>query len=441
MLILSAFVALMLFVLLNQKQRFIFYIPFLLQLSDIIKILVEGGPASPASIIMDFSIIIVSIAICIIIIFNNFSAIKQNTAGVFILLIYLLIMILFSTDIWWSFKRYLNVALAFLIFPAAFILVKDVKDIKRIVKPAIWLIIIYLLNAAVCSYLELSIEGEGFGYGKSFVYLGSVNFYSGYGFVYALILIPLAYYLTKKPHYEYFLIILYFAGLFTLFLILKRTYVYLSVAGALIFIFLITKRKNLRFIGPFFIIGLIAYIVLSDYILASINIRQEVLNRGYAEEGRGIELILYPEIVKLSDNPSNFLLFGEELFNSQGKFTLIEKVLNDKDRLLHSDIATILYGAGVIGLLLFIRVNYYLLRKYYLLRSKLKKRSSDELIKKLYATFISIFICLMINTLSDGMIVATNRVLPYMMLGAILGLMYKRVYYPVYSTNLNTTHV
>jgi hypothetical protein len=432
MLILFAFVTLMLLILLFEKKRFIFYVPLLLQISDISKIMITGGAESRASILLDYSIIITSISVCLFIILGNVSSIKKYSNGVFILLLYLFVMILFSTDIWWSFKRYMNVALAFLMFPAAFILVKNIDDIKQIIKLAIWLILVFLLNTAISTYLNLGIkEAETYGYRKAFVYLGSVNFFSGYGFVYALILIPLAYYLTNKIHYKYFLILLYFAGLFTLILILKRSYVYLTLAGALIFIFFLTKRKSLRFIGPFFIIGFITYILLSDYILASISVRQEVIRRGYSEEGRGIELILYPEVVKYSPDPTNFMLFGEELFNSKGKFRLIEKVLNDKDRLLHSDVATVLYGAGIIGLLLLIRMYYFFLIKYLRLRRRLKKVSEDEILKKLFSTFVSLFICLFINTLSDGMMVATNRVMPYLMMGAILGLMYKKLYSPV----------
>lgn len=434
MLILGIYILVVLLLLVNQKYKFIFYLPFLLQLADVLKIMIPGGPAAPNSIMMDYSIIIISLAVCILIIFNHVSDLKRNTSGIFILVIYLFIMVMFSTDIWWSFKRYMNVALAFLVFPAAFILVKDFNDIKKILKPAIWLILVFLANIAVSTYLQLETEQEGMGYEKSFIYLGSVNFYSIYNFVYALILIPLAYYFTRKTHIEYLLIILYFIGLTVMILNLKRTYVYLTIAGALMFIFLITKRKNVRFIGPFFIIGLITYIFFSDFILASIAIREDVLRRGYAEEGRGIELMLYPEIVSKSEEPATFALFGTELFNSQGKFPLIEKVLNDKDRLLHSDLATILYGAGIIGMFLFIRFYYFMISKFLKYRRMLRRIYQDEMMNKLYATFISVFICLVINTLSDGINIAGNRALPYLILGAILGVIYKTLQQQQYKT-------
>ena len=80
-------------------------------------------------------------------------------------------------------------------------------------------------------------------------------------------------------------------------------------------------------------------------------------------------------------------------------------MLNDKDRLLHSDIATVLYGAGVIGLFLFIRMYYLFFIKYIRLRNQLKKITQDEYLKKLYAIFLSIIICLITNTLTDGMTV------------------------------------
>jgi hypothetical protein len=440
MLVFASIAFLMALLIVNQKKRFIYYIPLLLQLADIGKIFIEGGPAAPTSVIMDFFIVISSIFVCLVIILSNLSVLKNNTAGIFIFVIYLFVVIFFSTDIWWSFKRYLNVLLSFLVFPAAFIISKDLTDIKRIVKPAILLIIAFLINVSLSTYFELQSEQEGFGYGRSFIFLGSVNFYSLYGFVYALILIPTAYYLTKKTHIQYLFILLYFTGLFVLIMVLKRAYVYLALSGALLFIFFLTKRKNLRFIGPFFIIGLIAYVLLSDYILASVAIRKDVLRRGYTEEGRGIELVLYPKVVEISKEPLNFSLFGTELFNSQGKFPLVEKVLNDKDRLLHSDLATILYGSGLIGLLLFIRIYILILRKYLQYRQKLKQLISGDLFHKLFASFVSVYMCLIINTLSDGMIVAANRVLPYILMGAILGIMNKTII-SANNTYTNIQHV
>jgi hypothetical protein len=148
-----------------------------------------------------------------------------------------------------------------------------------------------------------------------------------------------------------------------------------------------------------------------------------VITRKLSEEGRIMELTLYPEIISKSPNPENTFIFGKEFLNTEGKFVLYEQIFNEKNRLFHTDLGIILYGAGILGLFLFIRVLFNIMRKFIKLRFKLKKLNHDDYVVKLGAAFISVYICLIASTFSDGITVANNRVLAYMFLGAVLGYM------------------
>jgi len=46
----------------------------------------------------------------------------------------------------------------------------------------------------------------------------------------------------------------------------------------------------------------------------------------------------------------------------------------------------------------------------------------------LYAIYLSLIISLIANALSDGILTAINRALPYLMLGAISGVLHKTLY-------------
>lgn len=412
---------LILIILINKGYQILYFVPLLLQLSEILKIFNAEGPAAPESIMMDYMIIIFSSAICLIVIIKNFKVVNKHSFGILILLLYLSLQILYSSDLWNSFKRLLGFNLPFLLFIGAFIITKDHKNIQLLIKTNIWLVTLFIINVFIATYYKLDIEYED--YGIKFVNLGSVNFFIVYNFVFAIILLPTAYLIEKVTIRKYFILIIYFIGFIILILLLKRTYVYLVIVGlASVLLFQATKR-NLRYVITIMIFGIIAFFFSDDYITHAFLTRENVIKRNINEEGRYLELALYPEIISKSKDPINALLFGREFLNSEGKFIYYEKIFGEKNRLFHTDIGVVLYGAGILGLFLFLRVLYLIARKFIYLKNRLNKELIININKNVPSAFLIMYICIIFSLFSDGITVANNRVLPYLVLGSILGIM------------------
>ena len=162
------------------------------------------------------------------------------------------------------------------------------------------------------------------------------------------------------------------------------------------------------------------------------------------QEGRALELLAYKYEI-LERKPILNILFGTELFNSSGKFFLNSFKSRQMfgggniDRQLHSDYAILLYGNGVIGLLfytmLLLVINIKTI-KYY--RAE-KKHSQNIIIERIiFSIFVSIFVTLLLNGFSDGILTYGNRIFAFMLLGTIFGYFTKKM---IHSSNFNLSAV
>jgi hypothetical protein len=138
----------------------------------------------------------------------------------------------------------------------------------------------------------------------------------------------------------------------------------------------------------------------------------------YIEEGRGIELKLYPDYVKKKG--FNTFFFGEEIFHSAGKYSFIETTLHDESRILHSDYANLLYGSGIIG------ISFYLLLFLIIIFNVIYLSKGKHEMGKYKLLFFSIVIPLLINGFSDGILAMSNRAISFYLIGSILGIMWNR---------------
>ena len=92
----------------------------------------------------------------------------------------------------------------------------------------------------------------------------------------------------------------------------------------------------------------------------------------------------------------------------------IEEYLNDKDRILHSDLANLLYTTGIIGTLL------YIIFLIHLIRSNIKTRKSKD---KTEFTILNYFSILLIFKLSvEGMEFVLNYYVAFAVFGLLVGL-------------------
>lgn len=160
------------------------------------------------------------------------------------------------------------------------------------------------------------------------------------------------------------------------------------------------------------VITLVLYIPLSNI---SESRGRDISIESLNNEGRALEFIYYPVVVLNEKNPVLFLFIGRDLFNSQNKFfDLNQNVGEFGGRFLHSDYAHLLYGSGIIGLLIYISIFVSILLR----ANKFLKVRHD--LRYLAIGSIIIVVCILAGGLGDGILSLPNRLLPMYLLGVFM---------------------
>ena len=133
-----------------------------------------------------------------------------------------------------------------------------------------------------------------------------------------------------------------------------------------------------------------------------------------------IEFSVIFDEMKVS-NDFSFYLFGKELFNSASIFGQRKNIIQmERGRILHSDYANLLWGSGIIGLLLYLNIFIQLIKS--VLKEK-KYISNNIYYSQVYTCFWMVLVGLFINGFADGILNFSARVVPFLLLGALLGVL------------------
>lgn len=394
----------------------IIYVPIIALIIDIAQSFMgQIGEYSRASVLLHYLMLALFFMIIFDILKGDLRKRSRFNFGVFIFIIYLFILIPNSSDIWWTTKRILTSSISVLFLLGGYYYFKSFKDLRKLLNSVVVLIIIFEINVLISSIFNI---GYGRFYEGEIIYLGSVILWSCYGFVFSLILFPLfSQYLENIK--KYFLIILLIAGIIILLLIVKRAFIYAIILGfGSFFYFTKPKRKVIKVYLPVIILLLFSFKFLEPKLISRFRVRLDVITRNIIEEGRVKEVLLYPEVVQTFDSHLTFLLFGKDLFNSQGKYNIFEYVLNDEERRLHSDFTRLLYGAGIIGIIFYLIIFYKLFKKFRYYKKFLPNTYNYNI---LIGSFYAIFISLIFVEFAGGVLMSFSGFIPFLYLGAILG--------------------
>jgi hypothetical protein len=368
------------------------------------------------------------IAINILLSSNTFN-LPKYLKNIIIIFIGLMLLSSFkSTDWWYTFKNVFKFSTLLLLFIASikYFYYKPEK-LKVFLRNSFIAVLIYGINISVCSIFHLGTIAS-YLEKSSYIYLGQLSFYELYPLVYLPIFLAYNYiYQNNKTRFVFVLVVFSFI----LLLIFKRAYVYnLLIALVVVFVY---YYRNLKTVLQFGIVVLpIVFIFsFSDYasnaIKSIIQVRSqygrsttEILTRNPLEEGRFLEYTVWVE--EMYNKASTYeIMFGKELFNSQGKFFHFTSLdFSDRDeRVLHSDLAHVLFGMGIVGTIVFILLHIYILHFFNKIKDKKFKLNNS---RALQAILYGIFISLLMNIFEDGILGFPNRLYPFLFLGCILGL-------------------
>ena len=347
--------------------------------------------------------------------------IKRFMIPMYLFFIYLLILIFFSSNFFYSAQTYIKTLIPALFLPISFTFIKDINQLKKFNKILILFLLLYLINFILTNFFKIGRTPYSRLDSDFSLYVGNVFTEGLNSIAYILVILPLILYLDKKN--KKIVIILGVLALIALLLNLKR----ISIIAVLIgyfFLILFSKRKSyfIKSIVPIILLLFILYPFYKE------PLQYQYMNRAsrftedfYETEGRYIETKLVWDEV-FSFNSIQHSLFGKEMFNSSGKYG--GGIFGE--RYLHVDYNSLLFGAGIFGLLFYFYYNVIILK--YFLRLKKKFQYKDNTINMMNATFIAVFLMSFIISFSGsfGLVIFTSIRSIY--LGAILGIYNNCIY-------------
>lgn len=343
---------------------------------------------------------------------------KNNVNAVFVtFFLYVSLQIPFSNEPVESLRISLKILMSIMIFPVGYYFINDFKKLKVLNKSVVFLMAIYILNYVISQYF--GIGTADYTKGKDFV-LGSLAD-SWNNITYMLLVIPAILLTEKNKKLVYIL-----ASILIVLLIisLKRIAVLGACIGYVIYVIKTGKvLKSLAMSLVFITLFFAALPIFESVLIQRYEARGSKLSGGSAveiieKEGRFLETFaVLEETISLEKPIKTF--FGLQAFYSVGNYA------NGSfgERQLHIDYNLILNTIGIIGLLLYFKIFYYIYKK----RIKVKKYlAKNRVFLELESVFYMLLLTQFITSFGGQMYALTFRAIIFLYLGAILGVMYKQ---------------
>jgi len=214
-------------------------------------------------------------------------------------------------------------------------------------------------------------------------------------------------------------------GVAIVFLITKRNYMIIVVI-ALFQYFFNKPSRYLKSRELTFLIGMVILILFissefSTFFVQRYEVREKAFGVKITEHSRLLELKLYPDIIRSSDFKLLNLLVGSGKAVKAKQFVSSE--LNDEGREWHTGIAYLIYGYGIIGLVMMtiflFNVTVYVRKRRELLRSHGLASLENQVMIVIIVVSFGIYM--------EWIISLQSGVIPFSILGAVLGYMDSKV--------------
>jgi hypothetical protein len=363
--------------------------------------------------------IIRGIILLIFILMFGYKRITKDKPNSYILifLAYLFVLTLLSSDVRFSFlSGYIKWFIPLMMFPVGIYFFKTYNQLITLNKLYVWGAFLVCINLVVAQITGFGISA----YVEKSFYTGG----AGVGITNQLALILLTYPFLVRMRSKFSVRarwLMWLVGFLSLVFVLvamKRAGIISLLAGTIIYLWL--TQSKVRFIRYFFIIILFFYLVFPFFqsILAErYNARMKQMEN-IENEARYQEFFFV--IKEFRDGGITQKLFGNEVFNT-GEF--FGKKYFHTNRMIHSDMSSFFYGAGLVGILLYLVIYFLLYREGIHYRKLLKQGQID---RELFAIYFAILIAVFLISASGSGTIG-ERCLVFLYLGAIIGVSKGRV--------------
>ena len=332
--------------------------------------------------------------------------------------IYVLITCLFSQDIMRSLSITLKVVISILSFGIGIGFFNTFVRLKSLNNSILIVAAILFLNFVISTV---------FGIGKD-SYTEETNFLAGNlddswnMFTYSLLVAPLLLLQYNKfPTYKILIQVLLFTNMIIMVLSLKRIAVVGLVFGGLIYaLFNFNLYKNLRAFLSIVLVLLATFPLYESLLFNRFNARADRFQQGsLEEEARYMEsAFVWNEVLNFEDPIE--VLFGLEGFNSVGNYA--EGRFGDRN--LHIDYNLIVNTEGLVGLVLYLSIFVQFFYLYFSVKAS-KQYIPERLFKPINGVFWALILTQFVTSFAGQMYMTTFRMIIYIYMGAILGIMLK----------------
>lgn len=342
-------------------------------------------------------------------------------AVIFLLVLYWLLLVPFSSDQERSVQSIIRAGLSILMLPLGYCYVNTPQKIARFAYVQLNVCVIFIGFAIIANIFKVGVNQYG-GTGGVRVGLFDAQLYAP---ALALALVPFIFQthkLTNTKKYRIYIICL--LTLVLLMISMRRTSVGIVILG--VSIFYITSGKFNRLLGialSVLFVLVITFPLYGDFLLERMALRADVFKN---EEYDMTEELRYQELFfVLKDLADNFsvatLLFGKEIFNSPGHYGITDGFL--ATRQIHVDYTVLFHGSGLVGLLSYVG---FLGRIFQLFKQKYKKFKNifQQFAIDVRAIFLSAFIMVVLISFSGQMEEMSFRSLLFLTLGSCIGVIY-----------------
>ena len=339
--------------------------------------------------------------------------------SILLLSIYLLLLIPFSSDPYYSLHAgYMRMIPHMLLFLVAFKYFKSFSELYKLVR----------LYALLISPLVLNfILGQLYSVGHSAYVEGTL--YLGYARIgitnlVSILILPSLLFLhwNKRKSIRIATYAFIFICLAFVLLVMKRTGIIALFIGFFVY-FIYMPQKPKTFIK----ISIVAVIIFAGFTFTGTldNIfrpRYEARvgeRRPIEEEGRTRD-IQY-SIKEFIEGDIWHRLFGSEVFNSKQYFG---PKYYGRSRMIHGDLTKIFYGAGIVGLFLYVNVFVALFVSFRKMFKYLKKSKDAYIVRAVFNGVLSAYFIMLLPGAGQ-----TSTSLAFLILGAIMGSCYHEIKY------------
>lgn len=387
---------------LSKRQQFLFVlaIPVINVIADSTQGYFEAGLLSPGylrGLILMFFIVLF---------FKDFFKIETINILILISVVYFFILSFFSSDVLYTQSIFIKYLEASIMFPIGYYYFRNMDQFKKLLQVLRLVLFIYILILIISNVFEL---------GSSDYLMGSVYFGAGRvnmtkAMSVLVLMSPVFFRFEESIRKRRIILIIVISALIFILLGVKRSALLsLSVGFFIYFIFAPQKARAIKIV---FIIGMVLiissplyYNVLSQRFM----VRQEAgrfdSSKFEEEEGRVIELRRVMDAF-INGNLS-YKLFGAELFNGRALFKT--------RRVLHTDLAIVFSGSGLVGLSLLLLFYYLIFMKSY---KYLRRFRSDPDISSIMAVSISVLFAVILAGIGGTITGIGLRSIAYVYWGA-----------------------